>query len=81
MTHNIRALRQYYYQVQRTWFWWLRRRGGRSSLNWESFQILLTRHPLASPRIVHDLYARANALPEEPDAGNLLVRVCGGLSL
>jgi len=56
MTHNIGALRQYYYQVQRTWFWWLRRRGGRSSLNWTSFKALLIRHPLALPRIVHDLY-------------------------
>ena len=57
VTHNIRALRQFYVQVQRTWHRWLcRRGGGRSSLNWTDFQALLARHPLASPRIFHDLY-------------------------
>ena len=57
VTHNIRALRQFHTQVQRTWHRWLcRRGGGRSSLNWTDFQALLARHPLASPRIIHDLY-------------------------
>jgi len=56
VSHNLRALRQYHFQVERAWRWWLCRRGGRTSLNWTSFAALLTRHPLASPRIVHDLY-------------------------
>jgi len=57
MTHNIRALRQYHAQVRRTWHRWLCRRGGGSaSLPWPGYIAMLTRHPLASPRIVHDLY-------------------------
>ncbi len=57
VTHNIRALRQYYEQVRRTWHRWLcRRGGGSSSLNWDSFLELISRHPLSTPRIIHDLY-------------------------
>jgi group II intron reverse transcriptase/maturase len=56
MTHNTRALRQYHLTVCRTWFRWLRRRGNDGKLTWEAFQALLIRHPLASPRIVHNLY-------------------------
>jgi RNA-directed DNA polymerase len=56
MTHNIRALRRYYLTVCRTWFRWLRRRGNDRKLTWEAFATLLNRHPLASPRIIHNLY-------------------------
>lgn len=56
ITHNIRALRQYHLRVQRTWFFWLRRRGNGRRLTWENYVKLLNRHPLASPRIVHNLY-------------------------
>jgi len=56
MTHNIRALRQYYQKVRRTWFRWLRRRGNDGRLTWEAFETMLIRHPLASPRVVHNLY-------------------------
>jgi RNA-directed DNA polymerase len=55
VSHNIRALRQYYEQVRRTWRRWLRRRGG-GSLNWEYFESLLQRNPLSLPRIKHNLY-------------------------
>ena len=56
MTHNTRSLRQYYLTVCRTWFRWLCRRGNGRILTWEAFATLLTRHPLALPRIVHNLY-------------------------
>ena len=56
LTHNTRALRQYHARVRRIWFRWLRRRGNDGKLTWEAFANLLIRHPLASPRIVHDLY-------------------------
>ncbi len=56
LTHNTRALRQYHLTVCRTWFQWLRRRGNDGQLTWVAFAALLTRHPLAFPRIVHNLY-------------------------
>lgn len=56
MTHNIRALRQYYQRVRRTWFRWLRRRGNDGRLTWKAFETMLTRHPLMSPRIFHSFY-------------------------
>ena len=55
MTHNLRALRQYYLQVRLTWRYWLNRRGGKP-MNWECFESMLQRNPLSPPRIVHDLY-------------------------
>lgn len=55
VSHNTRALRQYYARVRRTWHRWLRRRGG-GSLNWEQFESILRRNPLVKPRIMHDLY-------------------------
>jgi RNA-directed DNA polymerase len=56
LTHNTRALRQYHLRVRRIWFRWLRRRGNDGRLTWEAFEALLTRHPLAFPHIVHNLY-------------------------
>jgi len=56
VTHNIRSLRRFYEQVRRAWYNWLRRRSGRNELNWAAYLSLLNRHPLASPRIIHDLY-------------------------
>ena len=56
ITHNLRAMRQYYFQVRRAWHWWLCRRGGRTSVNWTNFETLLIRYPLVSPQITHDLY-------------------------
>lgn len=56
VSHNLRALRQYYLRVRWTWRRWLNRRGGRTPVNWESFAAMLIRHPLSSPRIIHNLY-------------------------
>jgi RNA-directed DNA polymerase len=55
VSHNSRALRQYHFQVRRTWRWWLNRRGDKS-INWDDYESLLRRHPLSSPRIMHNLY-------------------------
>lgn len=56
ITHNMKALRQYYQRVRRIWHRWLNRRGNREPLTWNSYTALLTRHPLLSPRIFHPLY-------------------------
>ena len=56
ITHNIRALRQYHLAVQKAWHQWLNRRGGQKRMNWQDYVALLTRNPLASPRIFHSLY-------------------------
>lgn len=56
LTHNARSLRLLYEQVRRIWHQWLGRRSGRNDLNWDAYPRLLTGHPLASPRIIHNLY-------------------------
>ena len=57
VTHNVRSLRQFYFQVRKSWHRWLcRRGGGHASMNGTRFEALLIRHPLATPRIIHDLY-------------------------
>lgn len=56
VTHNIGALRRYHLTVRRMWHRWLDRRGGKTQMNWQDYVALLSRHPLASPRIFHSLY-------------------------
>lgn len=80
VSHNMRALRQFWLRVQRTWRAWLGRRGSRS-VAWADMRALMVRHPLLRPRIYHNLYVCVNASSEEPDAGNLHVRVRGGRPL
>ena len=55
ITHNIQAMREYYYQVRRTWWFWLNRRGS-TPVNWECFEAFLNRNQLREPRIIHSLY-------------------------
>jgi group II intron reverse transcriptase/maturase len=50
---NYRSLWRYYRLVRRLWHKWLTRRTRGKRLNWDSFQQLLTRHPLLIPRICH----------------------------
>jgi group II intron reverse transcriptase/maturase len=57
ISHNTKSLRQYYYHVQRTWFQWLRRRGGNVRLTWDDYKALLTRQYLVEPHILHSLYS------------------------
>lgn len=53
ITGNFRALQRFVFQVQRTWFRWLRRRGQKNPLSWDRFECILARLPLPTPRIVH----------------------------
>jgi RNA-directed DNA polymerase len=54
ITGNARDIARFYLQVVRWWHWVLRRRGQRPKLPWERFNAILSRHPLPTPRIVHD---------------------------
>jgi len=56
LTGNIRALQRFRDRVQKMWLKWLRRRSGRSRLNWSTFGRLLARHPLPRARVVHSVY-------------------------
>lgn len=55
VSHNTRALRQYYLHVRKTWRWWLSRRGSRP-ISWDCYESLLARNSLLAPRVVHRLY-------------------------
>jgi len=77
VTFNIRSLERFYQGVRRSLFKWLNRRGGKK-LNWEKFSNIVDEwHPLHRPYICHS-YIKTKLTSEEPDAGKLLVRICGG---
>jgi len=50
---NYRSLWRFYRLVRRLWHKWLTRRTRGKRLDWDTFQQLLTRHPLLLPRIRH----------------------------
>jgi hypothetical protein len=50
---NYRSLWRFYRLVRRLWHKWLNRRTRGKRLDWDTFQHLLTRHPLFRPRICH----------------------------
>ena len=52
---NISSLGIFYQQTLRSWHRWLGRRSQKGYIPWESFNSLLTRYPLPTPRIVHSL--------------------------
>ena len=54
ITFNGKSLLHYHHKVRRLLFKWLNRRGGKSSMSWDTFQrTILKHHPLKQPRIVH----------------------------
>lgn len=58
ITGNHRSLRQFEFQVKRSWLKWLNRRSQRKSYTWEKFVQMLTVWPLPKPRI-HHTYLKA----------------------
>ena len=50
---NYQSLWQFYSGVARIWRKWLNRRTRGTTLPWGKFKLLLQRHPLAVPRIIH----------------------------
>jgi len=53
---NVRSLKNLVHAAARIWFRSLRRRSQKSRLNWESFNGLLRRMPLPSPRITVQIW-------------------------
>ncbi len=51
---NIKALQTVYYEVLKTWRYWLDRRSRRGRLNWDKFLSTLKKHSLPKPRIIHN---------------------------
>jgi group II intron reverse transcriptase/maturase len=58
ITGNSRAIRSFVDQVRRKWKQWLHRRGGRCSMTWGKFNLLLKHYPLPIPKIVHGTFKR-----------------------
>jgi group II intron reverse transcriptase/maturase len=57
---NARSLQLVRYRTERLWMKWLRRRSQRGKrLTWERFSAYLTAHPLPTPRITIQVWARA----------------------
>ena len=56
VTDNYRGIRRFEQAVKRLLFKWLNRRGKRSCLNWERFNVMLTRFPLPKPRIKVNMF-------------------------
>jgi RNA-directed DNA polymerase len=74
---NLRSLMQVRYAATRAWYKWLRRRSQRTRLNWQRYSDLLKAFPLPPARIRVQIWASSPrvTVTEEPDGGNLLVRI------
>jgi group II intron reverse transcriptase/maturase len=73
---NAKALRTILVRVERVWIRWLRRRSQRTRMTWERFNRMLREMPLPKVRVYRNLWAAPRDVPtEEPDGGNLLVRI------
>jgi group II intron reverse transcriptase/maturase len=57
ITGNSQCLGRFAYNVTRAWRYWLNRRSQKANMTWVKFGELLKRWPLATPRIVHSVYA------------------------
>ena len=56
VSDNYRSISRFLHEVKRSLFKWLNRRGKKNCLNWEKFDNLLKRLPLAKPRIMVNLF-------------------------
>jgi group II intron reverse transcriptase/maturase len=56
VTDNYRGLMRFGQAVIKLLFKWMNRRGKRSCLNWEKFNVLLKRFPLPKPRIMVSMF-------------------------
>src|SRR6266566_4921030 len=50
---NYRSIQKFYREVCQIWKKWLSRRTRGDGMTWETFNAILRRHPLMSPRILH----------------------------
>jgi group II intron reverse transcriptase/maturase len=58
ITGNIRYLRKFLNQVERSWRRWLNRRNNKRSFTWEKFKDFLARYSLPIPKVVHSVFKR-----------------------
>jgi hypothetical protein len=56
VTDNYRGILRFEQAVKRLLFKWLNRRGKRSCLKWEEFNVMLKRFPLPKPRIMVSMF-------------------------
>lgn len=56
ITDNYQSIENFRYRVERDLFYWLNRRSQRRSYNWDQFNEMMKRNPLAMPRIYVDIY-------------------------
>jgi hypothetical protein len=63
ITGNAKALDRFTHEVERTWHAWLCRRSQRPRMPWTRFALLLERHPLPRPRVVHSAMTPHAASP------------------
>ena len=56
ITGNMRQLKCFLCQVQRSWRRWLNRRNSKRGFTWEKFQKFLTRYSLPIPKIVQSVF-------------------------
>jgi group II intron reverse transcriptase/maturase len=56
VTGNSRSIGNFLRQVHRSWQRWLNRRNNRRDFTWDKFNLLLTRYPLPTPKIVHSVF-------------------------
>jgi RNA-directed DNA polymerase len=78
LTHNNKGITNYYNEIRRRLYKWLKRRGGKTGWTWTNYVKLIDKwRPLLRPKLYHGLNL-AKPILEEPCAGNPLARVCGG---
>ena len=77
---NLRSVRRLVEATQRAWYKWRCRRSQRQRLTWERCSDLLRQCPLPRPRSIVQLWGVSPRVTsaEEPDGGNLLVRLWRG---
>lgn len=63
ITGNAKALDRFAHEVERIWHTWLCRRSQRPRMPWTRFALLLERHPLPRPRVVHSVMTPHAASP------------------
>lgn len=56
ITGNIRSLKEFLWQTERQWKYWLNRRNRENNMTWEKFRLFKECYPLPSPKIVHSIF-------------------------
>lgn len=52
---NMRSMRKVSHEAEKAWRYWLSRRSHTGKINWEKYTLFLSRNPLPSPKIIHNV--------------------------